>query len=304
MGVDEDRPPVESYADLEGMGRAEEMNGGAKGMEQDDGMRMDDDDGDDGWVDRSHGFGNSQRSLNERRIFSVLSPADLLMVYGLASSKQDRLQSLLSSYGTLTQFHVGPSDSNYVVVAFDDPAVGPRFQRQSGELRLDGCYLGVKKVDEGTWSGVNGGQSQQQRTGGPVERRARQDEQHQTSSTQPRPDALSRPDSNDPFASISTLTPIKSGSVFRPSAPAANGQQQQAVIPSQYAFGTGSQAPTQTRSGLFGRISDVMVSLARCSSERGIRSADAGDSLSYSLVNERQAFLGAVFSNGREAGSM
>lgn len=40
MGVDEDRPPVESYADLEGRGRAGEMG---VGVGRDEGMRMDED---------------------------------------------------------------------------------------------------------------------------------------------------------------------------------------------------------------------------------------------------------------------
>lgn len=192
------------------------------------------------------------------------------MVYGLAPSKQDRLQSLLSSYGTLTQFHAGPLDSNYVVVAFDDPSVGPRLQRQSGELRLDGCYLGVKRVDAGAWQGQGTGSA-------PVSRQSGQQALRRSAQTQP--DAIVRSDADDPFASISTLTPIKSGgSVFRPAA-ATSSVQNQAVVPSQYAFGTGAseqqsqqqqqqsqgqqQQMGQMRGGFFGRISDVMVSGSR-----------------------------------------
>jgi hypothetical protein len=100
--------------------------------------------------------------------------------------------------------------------------------------------------------------------------------------------------SDDPFASISTLTPIKSGgSVFRPSATSAsNGQQQQQQqkVDPRFAFGTGQQQQQQQQQqqtgqqaqggggyGFFGKISDVMVSPAGVLSAGQFRASQEKD---------------------------
>ena len=264
MGEDPERPPVRSYADddgaelnqqtTQGRGPGQGMSGG---MEDDeDGMRFDDD---------------------------TDGPAHMLMVYGLPPSKQDRLQSFLSSFGTLTHFQVGPMDSNYIVVAFDDPSVALRLQRQSGEVRMDGWYLGFRGLSEGAvpeaWSRSRsgGGQLDVRRNGegnhGHAESHA-MDVRPPSSSTTTAASSTNSKNSDDPFASISTLTPIKSGgSVFRPSATSAsNGQQQQQQqrVDPRFAFGTGQQQQQQQQQqtgqqqqggggyGFFGKISDVM----------------------------------------------
>jgi hypothetical protein len=203
------------------------------------------------------------------------SPVLMLMVYGLPPSKQDRLQSFLSMYGTLTHFQVGPSDSNHVVVAFEDPTVGLRLERRSGELRLDGCYLGVRRVSEGAVADVwtrSDGQHRVEVAGGEGNHGAF--DQHDASHAMDVRPAPAVVDPNDPFASISTLTPIKSGSVFRPMAAAASAssaQQQQKAVDPKFAFGTGQQPHPQQQQttmgqqsqasiGFLGRMSDVMVS--------------------------------------------
>lgn len=210
-------------------------------------------------------------------------PAHMLMVYGLPPSKQDRLQSFLSQFGTLTHFQVGPMDSNYIVVAFDDPSVALRLQRQSGEVRMDGWYLGFRGLSEGAvpeaWSrskSGGGGQLEVRRNGegnhGHAESHAMDLRSAQSITTTAV--STNNKNSDDPFASISTLTPIKSGgSVFRPTATSAsNGQQQQQQqkVDPRFAFGTGQQQQQQQQTGqqqqggsgygFFGKISDVMVS--------------------------------------------
>jgi hypothetical protein len=213
-------------------------------------------------------------------------PAHMLMVYGLPPSKQDRLQSFLSQFGTLTHFQVGPMDSNYIVVAFDDPSVALRLQRQSGEVRMDGWYLGFRSISEGAvpeaWSRSKsgGGQLEVRRNGegnhGHAESHAMDLRPPSTATTTTTATNNNNKNSDDSFASISTLTPIKSGgSVFRPTATSAsNGQQQQQQqkVDPRFAFGTGQQQQQQQQQqtgqqqqggsgyGFFGKISDVMVS--------------------------------------------
>jgi hypothetical protein len=240
------------------------------------------------------------------------------MVYGLPSSKQDRLQSLLSSFGSLTQFHPGPSDSNYVVVAFDDPAAGLRLERQSGELRLDGCYLGIKRVGSGlvpdAWMQQGGqavgesmGNQQKERTVTSHGGRNNNDPSSSSSSSSMATATMmttsnSHSTPTDPFANISTLTPVKSGtgSVFRPQV--LSSSVSQPVIPAGYSFGTVSgqqqqqhqqqQQQQQARLGLFGRLSDVMVSdsssvvvaTSSCWADAGWYDVPSG--LAISLVNK------------------
>jgi hypothetical protein len=222
-------------------------------------------------------------------------PAHMLMVYGLPPSKQDRLQSFLSQFGTLTYFQVGPMDSNYIVVAFDDPSVALRLQRQSGEVRMDGWYLGFRSVSEGAvpeaWSRSKsgGGQLEVRRNGEGNHGHAESHAMDLRSAPSITTTAVStnNKNSDDPFASISTLTPIKSGgSVFRPTATSAsNGQQQQQQqkVDPRFAFGTGQQQPQQQQQtgqqqqggggyGFFGKISDVMVSPRRVLSASYVRS--------------------------------
>lgn len=210
------------------------------------------------------------------------------MVYGLPTSRQDRLQSLLSTYGSLTQFTPGPQDSNYVIVSFDDPAVGLRLERQSGELRLDGWYLGVRKASKDVLPDRWGGASNHHHDTLALRSQPQRPSQHMSSNSQM--DGLltrsneplssstqlaqhdshhssTSPNPSDPFSSISTLTPVKSttGSVFRPAPQAAN-THHQSSIPASYSFGTvvpgqpGHQGVPKSGSGLFGRLSDVMVS--------------------------------------------
>lgn len=175
-------------------------------------------------------------------------------------------------------------DSNYIVVAFDDPSVALRLQRQSGEVRMDGWYLGFRSISEGAvpeaWSRSKsgGGQLEVRRNGEGNHGHAESHAMDLRSAPSITTTAVStnNKNSDDPFASISTLTPIKSGgSVFRPTATSAsNGQQQQQQqkVDPRFAFGTGQQQQQQQQQqtgqqtqggggyGFFGKISDVMVS--------------------------------------------
>jgi hypothetical protein len=203
------------------------------------------------------------------------TPTNLLMIYGLPASKQDKLQSLLSSYGPLNHFQPGPLESNYVIVSFTDPSVGLRLKRQSGALRLDGWYFGVRdagddiSLEHGARNGIASGAGVDGLPSGASSHTALQTTTRPNEGSNSTPSSSANGGNGDIFSSLRTLTPVRAeqGSVFLPQT--IQSSVSQPVMPAAYSFGTGAEVQGQgakgQRVGVFGRISDVMVRILSCS---------------------------------------
>lgn len=76
----------------------------------------------------------------------VVSSSTKLRIFGVPSHLQQGLKKLFEQVGPVTYFEPGPIESNYVILAFANPAHALRALRQSGELIYNGCYLGVKEI--------------------------------------------------------------------------------------------------------------------------------------------------------------
>jgi hypothetical protein len=88
-----------------------------------------------------------------------------LRVFGVPSHLQQGLKKLFEQIGPITYFEPGPIEANYVILGFANPAHALRALRQSGDLRYNSCYLGVKEIggddiDMGNATGDNSGDLQ------------------------------------------------------------------------------------------------------------------------------------------------
>ncbi|KAJ9106342.1 hypothetical protein QFC21_001488 [Naganishia friedmannii] len=127
--MDEDRPPTKTYADLEAS-RALGGNGSNNIPAQD-----------------SYGSVNEvSLSHSTMNALPVVSSSTKLRIFGVPSHLQQGLKKLFEQVGPVTYFEPGPIESNYVILAFANPAHALRALRQSGELIYNGCYLGVKEI--------------------------------------------------------------------------------------------------------------------------------------------------------------
>ncbi|KAJ9109844.1 hypothetical protein QFC19_001823 [Naganishia cerealis] len=166
--------------------------------------------------------------------------------YGNGNANEQGLKKQFENIGPVTYFEPGPIESNYVILAFANPAHALRALRQSGEWIYNGCYLGVKEIggDE-----IDLGAARHEDT---VEMQA-EDMQVDSSSSEtqmvqirtPNTSSSSRlPQSQSSFALMSgveTLQPRRTDSPFRiqaaNNATRKQGQRQSQIQP-EFSFGT------------------------------------------------------------------
>lgn len=257
--MDEDRPPTKTYADLEAsraLGTPVASNSG-----------------------NQESFGHGPVSLQQStRVSSVSSPyisfkltfgalfrmnplpiitsSTKLRVFGVPSHLQQGLKKQFEQIGPITHFEPGPIESNYVILAFANPAHAMRALRQSGDMRFNGCYLGIKEIggDE-----IDMGQSgrennfEQQDDDMQVDSAPEQQHMMQIRTENPQQSSSRLPSAQSSFAlssGIETLRPRRTDSPFRVQA-ANNATRKQGQkmeqTPPEFSFGT--VQPSQAQNG-------------------------------------------------------
>lgn len=185
----------------------------------------------------------------------IVRSSTKLRVFGVPSHLQQGLKKQFEQIGPITHFEPGPIESNYVILAFANPAHAMRALRQSGEMRYNGCYLGIKEIggDE-----VDMGQSlgehnlEQQDDDMQVDSTNEQQQMIQIRTENPQQSSSRLPTARSSFAlssGIETLQPRRTDSPFR--VQAANNARKQGQkmeqTPPEFSFGT--VQPSQAQNG-------------------------------------------------------
>lgn len=206
----------------------------------------------------------------------------------MPSHLQQGLKKQFEQIGPITHFEPGPIESNYVILAFANPAHAMRALRQSGEMRYNGCYLGIKEiggdeVDMGQC--VRENNVEQQDDDMQVDSTSEQQQMVQIRTENPQQSSSRLPTARSSFAlssGIETLQPRRTDSPFR--VQAANNARKQGQkmeqTPPEFSFGTvqpsqalhgqqQQQQPQQGQGGLrqsqsmrfMGMFADALVSV-------------------------------------------
>lgn len=162
--MDEDRPPTKTYADLEASralggpavastGSQDSFGTGHAGsLHQSTWVLLD---------FRANPLDmrtDNTTSYSRMNNLPIITSSTKLRIFGVSSHLQQGLKKLFEQIGPITYFEPGPIESNFVILAFANPAHAMRALRQSGDLRYNGCYLGVKEIggDEIDMGNANG----------------------------------------------------------------------------------------------------------------------------------------------------
>jgi hypothetical protein len=207
-----------------------------------------------------------------------------LRVFGVPSHLQQGLKKFFEQTGPITYFEPGPIESNYVILAFANPAHAMRVLRQSGDIQFNGCYLGIKAIGG---DDVDMGQSfgetnlEQQDDDMQVDSAPEQQQMTQIRTENPQQSSSRLPSAQSSFAlssGIESLQPRRIDSPFRVQAVnnATRKQGKTEQTPPEFSFGTvqpsqqngQQQQQQQNQSGLrqstsmrfVGMFADALVS--------------------------------------------